>query len=220
MPIADVLLRLVARISARVFVGLPLCRNEKYLKVSIDDTMNIAFTSMSLRLMPSFLHFLHPIIVHILPFKYWIYSNRRTAQKFLHPILEEHIKARESGTSAKGKESTLMTYMSDIAVSAAERDLEKLARRQLLLGIASIHTVKTVLTHIFYDLCAHPEYIAELREEVEEIMLDGGRWDKPTLSKMRKVESFMTESLRMNPPQLRKLYPPPLSRYHHRAYTL
>ena len=209
----DVLLRLVARISARVFVGLPLCRNEEYLKVSVDDTVNIAFASMSLRLMPRFIHFLHPIIVHILPIRYWIYSNRLRAQKLLRPVLEEHVKARQSEASAKARESTLMTYMSDTAVSAEERDLERLARRQLLLGIASIHTTKTALAHIVYDLCAHPEYIAEMREEVEKVMLDGGGWDKPTLSKMRKLESFMTESLRMNPPQLRKPYAPPLSRY-------
>jgi len=33
-------LRLVARISARVFLGLPLCRNEEWLEISTEFTEN------------------------------------------------------------------------------------------------------------------------------------------------------------------------------------
>jgi len=34
------ILRLVARISARVFLGLPLCRDEKWLEISTEFTEN------------------------------------------------------------------------------------------------------------------------------------------------------------------------------------
>lgn len=34
------ILKLVARISARIFLGLPLCRDERWLEISTDFTEN------------------------------------------------------------------------------------------------------------------------------------------------------------------------------------
>lgn len=48
-----------------------------------------------------------------------------------------------------------------------------------------------------YDLVVHPEYLEELREEVETIVAEHG-WNKLALQKMRKVDSFLKESHRMN----------------------
>ena len=94
--------------------------------------------------------------------------------------------------------------MSDFAANETEASPENLAHRQIMIGLGSIHTIKNAITHLMYDLCAHPEYIEEMRDEAEAVLLAGGKWDKPTLTKMRKIESLMTESQRLNPPQLRK----------------
>ena len=98
----------------------------------------------------------------------------------------------------------MLNWMSDFAENEIEGSPENLASRQIMLGLGSIHTIKNAVSHLIYDLCAHPEYIPEIRQEVEETLLSSGKWDKPTLTKMRKLESLMTESQRMNPPQLRK----------------
>ncbi|KAL9122768.1 MAG: hypothetical protein Q9187_000685 [Circinaria calcarea] len=204
VPIVDVLLRIIARVSARVFVGLPLCRDPEWLQLSMEFTINAFGTAMSLRMLPSFLHFLHPVIVRFLPSWHRLHQNRRVAQKLITPIIERHVRERKNGSASRGEISTLLTWMSDFADNELEADPENLAHRQIMIGLGSIHTIKNATSHLIYDLCAHPEYIAEMREEVEELFLTGGQWDKPILTKLRKIESLMTESQRMNPPQLRK----------------
>jgi cytochrome P450 len=92
--------------------------------------------------------------------------------------------------------------MSKSAANELEADPSKIAQHQNLLGLASNYTSKLALTNVFYDLCAHPEYTDELRQEVEECLLESGKWDMTTLAKMEKLESFMSESQRINPPNL------------------
>lgn len=59
--------------------------------------------------------------------------------------------------------------------------------------------------HALYDMCANPEYIKELRAEAQEALLsDGGSWKLGTVRKLRKLDSFLKESLRFNQPDARK----------------
>ena len=58
-----------------------------------------------------------------------------------------------------------------------------------------VHTLQ-VFTYALYNLAANPQYVQPLREEVEAI-IDKEGWSKTSLSKMRKVDSFLKESLRM-----------------------
>ena len=44
----------------------------------------------------------------------------------------------------------------------------------------------------------HPEYIQPLREEIEAIIEKEG-WTKASVMKMRKLDSFLKESIRMHP---------------------
>jgi hypothetical protein len=51
-------------------------------------------------------------------------------------------------------------------------------------------------TDILYDLAAHPEYVAPMREEVEAIIEAEG-WTKASLGNMRRLDSFVEESQRI-----------------------
>jgi cytochrome P450 len=53
-------------------------------------------------------------------------------------------------------------------------------------------------THALYYLATYPEYAQPLRVEVEGAINDNG-WTKHALMKMRKLDSFIKESLRLNP---------------------
>lgn len=54
-----------------------------------------------------------------------------------------------------------------------------------------------VLTQALYDLVIHPEYTEELREEIASVVGEDG-WTKTALQKMRKLDSFLKESHRLN----------------------
>lgn len=52
-------------------------------------------------------------------------------------------------------------------------------------------------TQALYDLATHPEYVPEMRKEVESVIAVHG-WTKAAMKEMRKVDSFLKESQRMN----------------------
>ena len=80
---------------------------------------------------------------------------------------------------------------------------KKLARRALIMGLASIHLTTLAAAHVIYDLCARPEYIEPLREELVEALQQDEGWDRPTTARLAKMDSFLRESQRLSPPSLR-----------------
>lgn len=65
-------------------------------------------------------------------------------------------------------------------------------------------------TAAIYDLAAHPEYIQPLRDEIEQVVnedVDGAgfkKLKKSSMPKLWKLDSFLKESQRFTPVQLRK----------------
>jgi cytochrome P450 len=57
------------------------------------------------------------------------------------------------------------------------------------------------LTNVLYDLAAHPEYADILRDEIQSISSEepGRKLRKKTIPKLRKLDSFIKESQRVNP---------------------
>lgn len=53
------------------------------------------------------------------------------------------------------------------------------------------------ITQGLYDLAVHPEYVDELRKEVEDVVAEHG-WTKDAVQKMHKIDSFLKESQRLN----------------------
>jgi cytochrome P450 monooxygenase len=54
--------------------------------------------------------------------------------------------------------------------------------------------------HVLYDLLEHPEYIAPLREEIVESLKANGGWTLAAANSMQKLDSFLKECQRLNPP--------------------
>jgi hypothetical protein len=95
-----------------------------------------------------------------------------------------------------------LQWMMDTGIGEEQRP-EKLAHRQLILILASVDTTTRAGAHAIYDMCARPEYFEPLREEIETVLREDGGWGKPTLTKMRKLDSFLRESQRLSPANIR-----------------
>ena len=62
-------------------------------------------------------------------------------------------------------------------------------------------------TSVLFNLLSNPEYIEPLRHDVEIAVAEEG-WTKAGMDKMRKVDSFLRESQRLNGPGICSLdYP-------------
>ena len=80
-----------------------------------------------------------------------------------------------------------------------EQDPTFIADIQLKMSFAALHTSAATPMQLIYDLCLMPEYIGDLREEIESALATRSPTDKQTLMQLPKLDSFMKESQRFNP---------------------
>ena len=95
-------------------------------------------------------------------------------------------------------------WLMDEAWNKRDGQPAELVHRLLVLTLASVHTTSTTATQVLYDIISHPKYLEPLREETLQALKEDGGWQKTTLTKMRKPDSFMKESQRLNGPSLSK----------------
>ena len=181
-------------------MGLPLCRNQQWIDLSISYTENVFRIVVILRLFP---RWLQPFIALFVPHIWIVRQNLRHAQNLVVPILNERENLKRANKTYK-KPNDLLQWMVD-AASEGEGEPHKLAHRQLLVTLAAIHTTTMAVTHALFDLCERPDYIEQLHKEIVQVLKEDRYWQKATPNKLQKLDSFMKESQRFSPPSLRKI---------------
>lgn len=194
--------RVVAQASASIFVGPRLCRNEDWLNISVRFAMDIMAGYAKLKLWHPWLR---PVARYLVPEVRRIQSNYALAHDLLLPELRRRATDQEMRTTEINYDA--IEWMQQRALKIGEKsfDTEELAKLQMLTATAAIHTTTLALTHILLDLSARPEYLDLLREEIKLVMGDGTELlQKQHLTQLKKLDSFMKESMRLNPPSLGK----------------
>ncbi|OCK81414.1 cytochrome P450 [Lepidopterella palustris CBS 459.81] len=196
----DVILRLIARAGSRVFIGIPVCRDEAWIDSSISFTSNIFETMALLRPFPGFMQ---PFVAKFLP------STRRLDKQLksikedlLVPIINKRRAVEQSGDPDYEKPDDFLQWMMDLAENATDAEAGNLAHRLLgILSMAVVHTSAMASVHVLFDLITMPEYLEPLRAEIREKLPHGP--DEATqrgLQNMILLDSFLRESQRFNPP--------------------
>ncbi|KAF1994165.1 cytochrome P450 [Amniculicola lignicola CBS 123094] len=198
---------LVARMSSKIFLGHPACRNLEWLQLSIDFSIDMFGTAFFLRMFPPWTH---PVLARIFPLRWKIKRNLNKATKIIGPLMEKHrdvLRRAEKGEEIQ-EDDTLLNWMMDHG-NEKENGAFEMANRQSILTLASIHTTSMGVANMMFDLCAHPEWFAVLREEIETIEKEFGKLGeredigtKQWLPRLEKMDSFYIESQRFNPPIL------------------
>ncbi|ROW08498.1 hypothetical protein VMCG_03255 [Cytospora schulzeri] len=192
---------LVARMSARIFMGHPACREKEWLKVSIDFTYDMFMAAFTLRMFPPWTHWL---VAHFVPARWRIRKQIKIAEKYVGELTKRHVDATKNGGDA---EDTLLAWMIDHGTEK-EKTIPEMAARQCVLTLASIHTTSMSVSNLLFDLCTHPEWFAVLREEIDEVVKTHGKIGegplnhRQWLSKLEKMDSLIVEDQRINPPIL------------------
>lgn len=180
----------IARISSRVLVGPQLCRNEEWLEMAIGTTIAAMKATVTIR--ASYARRWRWLAPFFSAEAKMALANRKRAAQLLLPIYNE----RMSGTVEKGNDG--IQWLLD-AEQGRKKSVEELADEQLFLGITSIHSSAASTLSILYDLLDHPEYLADLLEEIDGALKESQHWTKQSLGKLEKLDSFMKESQRVNP---------------------
>lgn len=201
-PAYHEILSVVVGITSRVVVGEPLCHQQAWLAVAEGYTMDLIHASAQLKPYPRWARrFIKP----------WLQSCRRlsmreaTADKLVRDMVAAALEKKsdhEMITTKVNSPESVFQWMAESA-QGEDRCLSVLVRKTLFLTLAGVHTVTTAVVHAIFDLCAHPEYMEPLRNEARDLINKRG-WTLPALKGMKRLDSFMKESQRINHPGLCK----------------
>ena len=166
---------------------------------------SIVFVSLVvLRLFPMWTHY---FLSWVLPSTWRGHRYIRNAKKLLVPEINRRREMIRAEQPLKDS-NNLLSWMMEIA-SPQESDAASLAHLEVVMSLASIHTSQMNAVHVLYDLVAQPGYLASIREEIRKVIEEDGEWmtwQKASFSKLRKLDSFMRESQRFNPPTLLSMH--------------
>jgi cytochrome P450 len=176
-----------------MFGGTTLSRNKEWVKSSIAFAIDGFIGAQALKKYPEFLK---PVVARFLPAIKNIKKHYKAAEKAAIPLLEERA---STGTTA----SDLLYWMNEDA-KGDEKDPAFLAGILLKVSFAAIHTSAAAPSQLLYDLCAMPDYIEPLRQEIQANMSADGRLSRQGFQGLTKLDSIMKESQRFNPLLLSK----------------
>lgn len=151
-------------------------------------------------------HFMRPLAARFLvPEIRRVWRHQATARRLLVPVMNERWRRQRSTAEYTRPNDMIQWLMDNNAREKKPRSFGQLAELHLLVCFAALHTSTLAITHMIFDLAARPEYVAPLRDEAALALNQYGSWSsKPALSSLFKLDSFMKESQRLNPPSLRK----------------
>lgn len=191
VPAHELSLSIISRISNRMFVGLPLCRNKDYTKISIDYTITVMIAGFILTAFPDFLKPIVSMCVSGAP------KATRGFERFLLPMIEHRMrKAEELGDTWTDKPDDFLQWLID-AAPPEKGTPKEITLRMMAFNFAAIHSSSATFTSVLYWIALHPEYADELREEAEETQRVHG-WTKEGVTALLKADSFVKESMRLH----------------------
>ena len=79
----------------------------------------------------------------------------------------------------------------------SEQSTDALVLRMAEVNMSALHTTGATLYECLFRLAMHPEYITELRQEIEYTIAHKG-WTKVAMAKLFKLDSFMRETHRFS----------------------
>ena len=193
--------RMATILSSRSFVGLPLSRDEEWIDATVGYTSAVSQAWMKLRFIP---HILRPLIAPFLSQVKSLEGCKALIARKMNGVLQEREKRRDSGKPAGSDEvgGELLDWFR--SQYSQKPPVKELVRDQLLATFASIYNLTNALTYVVFDLASHPEYVEELRAELQEVLGENGVIDKTTIMQLRKLDSFVRESQRLRPTSLGK----------------
>lgn len=196
--------RIVALLSGRVFVGLPLSRNEEWVNTSVEFTSYVMKYRDASRKLPLFLRTrIGPYLQEARLLK----ELQQRASNLVGPTLGTE-REHNDGEKTLGLENSSLKWLISRMDPRHRDDPLRVAKLQMELSFAAIHTSSNTLTNAIFDLTAYPEYIALLRDEIQAVMKEDGydqsndgsyKLRKPSIPRLAKLDSFLKESQRVNP---------------------
>ncbi|EAQ85066.1 hypothetical protein CHGG_09080 [Chaetomium globosum CBS 148.51] len=200
-------LGIVPRVTNRIIVGSPLCRNPEFLNSQVAFADDVVRNSFILDMFP---RLFRPLVAPLVVLSNW--WHWRKSYLLAKPVIEQRLSdmtRKASGTDAAYDDwqppEDMITWLIRKAQAdnlQAELNAEMLSKRLLPVEFAAIHT--TVLTgfNLVLDLLASDpilKYIDTIREETARVLAEeNGTWTKQGLARLHRTDSAIKESMRFS----------------------
>ncbi|KAI3528217.1 cytochrome P450 [Colletotrichum filicis] len=192
--IKENMLKVVARVSTRVFGGEQLCRNQDWIKITSEYARTSFLASELLRMFPKSLR---NLAHQVLPICRQLQAQVKEAREIINPIVEERRKEKKAALD-RGEEEPEWNDCLDWCEEASDDAKSDPAMMQLGLSFAALHTTSDLITQVMLDLAKYPDYFEPLRKEITDVIRTDG-WARMGLYKMRLLDSFCKETQRLHP---------------------
>ncbi|VDB94068.1 unnamed protein product [Peniophora sp. CBMAI 1063] len=195
VPAIETAEHIVSRVNNRFFVNLPLCRDRDWMRLNVNYAVNAAMVAVLLNFLPVILR---PLVSRaFLSF----HTERRRANELVGPLIARRIQDfAEDGEKTEDLPNDLITWLLD-GCPPELREVPFLTNRILIVNFAAIHSSRVTFLRVLYKLAANPEWVSLMREEVERVLVEEG-WSKSALAQMRRLDSLIRETQRMETPDL------------------
>ncbi|OLN91605.1 Fumitremorgin C monooxygenase 3 [Colletotrichum chlorophyti] len=200
ITLATAIPRIVARVSALVFLGPELCRDPTWLNITIDYPRKAMAAAKVLRSYPTLIR----RVVHwFLPCCRELRRMLRTARMAIEPIQQQRRRreqeagiCNDSGRRG-GVSDNALAWVEKLARKREDTTAQNAAFQQLGLSILANASSTDLVSQNILDLCRNPEIVEPLRQEVLREAGDG--WKSSTLYNLRLLDSVLKETLRLKP---------------------
>ncbi|KAL4939420.1 cytochrome P450 [Aspergillus oleicola] len=174
------IMRIIAVLAGRVFIGPELCHDERYIDAAINYTIEFSKASQDIEgLSP----WLRPFVARRVRSVIALREREHSFVAFLTPIIHARRKASDEGQRLP--DDMLTWLMEEPARDNSAVDIRHIARTQLALFAVAFHTTALTATNVFYDHAVNRN--------------SGGVLTSASLQRLVKLDSFMKESLRFHP---------------------
>lgn len=175
-------------------MGDSICRDKDWQNISVRYAIDAFEAARVLRLWPAILR----------PMVHWFLPCMQKLRKHISvatAIIQRDINRRDmirDGKLPAGPPKMHEDALDWLPEIARGRPLN-LTLSQIGLSLASIHTTSNFLLNAMYDLTMYSEYLSILRDEIKAVMEEDEILTKSSLMKLKKMDSFLKESQRVNP---------------------
>ncbi|KIV98586.1 uncharacterized protein PV09_09620 [Verruconis gallopava] len=204
----DNMMHIIARASNRVFIGLPLCRNELYLKSMEAFTGDVSTAIILLRFVPRLLEPLIGRLIGLLSMHHY----RQSASLHL-PVIRERLENMARKDTQQDFEwdepNDYLNWHIRLAQKEGnkiELEPEMISKRLMPINFGAIHTTVFTITNCLFDLLASQPYgedrktpVEVIREEAEaRYKACNGIWSKASVAHLVYTDSAIRESMRVS----------------------
>lgn len=186
------LLKITSQVSSRVFLGPELCRNDKWLDITVRYT---AMATGAARVLRRYPYVLHCVVHWFLPDCRALRAMVQEARKTVAPILLQRQKEAREDPSLQFSDA--LQWFEDLAHKRGVK--YDAATQQIGLSIGAILTSTDLISQALIDLCKHPEWVEPLKTEIKQIIGDESGIKGDTLFNLKLMDSAIKETLRLKP---------------------